>query len=339
MNKPLVFSKYRHIIEATMKMLMSRYELPLYDMVRYHLGWTDEKGKPVSADTGKMLRPTLCLLACESVCGNFHKALPAAASLELIHNFSLIHDDIQDNDTHRRHRPTVWKIWGRAQAINAGTATRIIAGQIISEQYNIYTPDLILELLSLFDDTTLRLIEGQYMDNSFESREHINTDDYLRMIRNKTAVLMACSLKAGSLIGMYDMNIADAFYRIGLAMGMAFQVRDDILGIWAPSDKTGKAAANDIMQKKKSLPITFILNNAPESLKTKFMEIYRKPELNDADIYSVLGILNDIRARDYAESLIQEYSLEARMTLEAINIRQEQRGELVNIINFLSQNS
>lgn len=338
MNKPLVFNRYRHQIEDTMKNFLMKYSLPLYDMIRYHLGWIDENGSEVTADMGKMLRPTLCLLACESLRENFYKALPAAVSLELIHNFSLIHDDIQDNDTHRRHRPTVWKIWGKAQAINAGTAARIIASQIISEQYNTYTPDLILELLSLFDNTTLRLIEGQYMDISFESREHIDMAEYLQMIRNKTAALMACALKAGSLIGRHDEKIAHAYYTMGISMGMAFQIRDDILGIWSSSHKTGKAEAKDITQKKKSLPIAYILNNAPDSSKKIFLDIYQKPELGTADITTVLTILDDIKARQHAELLVVKYSHEAEKILKSIKINEEHRIELLNIITFLSQN-
>ena len=112
--------------------MLAERQSPLYDMMRYHLGWIDAQGRPLPGSAGKALRPTLCLLACEAVGGTYHRALPAAAAVELVHNFSLIHDDIQDDDRERRHRPTVWSIWGKPQAINAGTAMRVLASLALS---------------------------------------------------------------------------------------------------------------------------------------------------------------------------------------------------------------
>ena len=191
MKLPNILEKYRFDINNELKSIVESYTSPMYDMMRYHLGWTDSSGNPIQNSYGKALRPALCLFSCESVGGNIHKALPVAAALELIHNYSLIHDDIQDDDRERHHRPTVWAIWGKPQAINAGTAMRIIANSAL---INPQTWDMDLQkqlhVYQRLDEISLKLIEGQYLDISYEDRFDITVKDYLTMIELKTAELI-----------------------------------------------------------------------------------------------------------------------------------------------------
>jgi geranylgeranyl diphosphate synthase type I len=164
---PAAFERYRTQIDAELRLVLAQQQSPLYEMMRYHLGWIDEKGDPVKEPAGKALRPTLCLLACEAVGGDYRKALPAAAAIELVHNYSLIHDDIQDDDCERRHRPTVWSIWGKPQAINAGTAMRLLANITLARlREQGISPEKHWHTQCLLDTTTLRLIEGPYLDIS-----------------------------------------------------------------------------------------------------------------------------------------------------------------------------
>lgn len=152
-------------------------------MMRYHLGWIDEHGKSAEAG-GKYLRATLCLLSCQAVGGKPEMALPLAAAIELVHNFSLIHDDIQDRDRERRHRPTVWCVWGEPQAINAGTAMRMIASLELSKLTdNDFAAEKVMDAHKILDESTLRMIEGQFLDISFENRLDIKVSEYLNMKR------------------------------------------------------------------------------------------------------------------------------------------------------------
>ena len=276
MNLPGVFNKYRADIDAELKSVLAERQSPFYDMMRYHLGWVDEKGNVLTSSGGKALRPTLCLLACEAVGGDYRQALPAAAAIELVHNYSLIHDDIQDDDRERRHRPTVWSIWGKPQAINAGTAMRVLANLALLRLKELGVPDQKqLRAHYLIDEKCMSLIEGQYLDISYETRFDITVDDYLDMIRKKTAALIACSLELGALLGTDDEQVIESFRNIGTNLGLAFQIRDDILGIWGDEQKTGKPSCSDIRRKKKSFPVIWAFDKAQGELRTDLLNFYR----------------------------------------------------------------
>ena len=244
---PEVFNKYNSFIEKELKSLFKHRDLYLYGMMQYHMGWIDSQGNTANNNSGKMLRATLCLLACESLNGgDFRKALPIAAAIELIHNYSLVHDDIQDDDETRRHRPTVWKIWGKPQAINAGSALKALSTLSVLnlKAYNISTGKHV-EIFKILEDSCLTMIEGQFLDIDFEDRTDINVDDYLGMIKKKTSALIIGALKIGAVINI-ESNMLAPFERFGMFLGIAFQIKDDILGIWGNDGKTGKPKGNDI---------------------------------------------------------------------------------------------
>ncbi|HIE17431.1 MAG TPA: polyprenyl synthetase family protein, partial [Dehalococcoidia bacterium] len=278
---PTVLERYRIEIDTELRSVLAERQSPLYDMMRYHFGWIDEKGNHQQGLVGKALRPTLCLLACEAVGGEYRRALPAAAAIELVHNYSLIHDDIQDDDRERRHRPTVWSIWGKPQAINAGTAMRILANIALLRLESHGVPlEKQRHIQRLLDETSLRLIEGQYLDISYESRFDITVSDYLRMIEGKTASLIACAMEVGTSLGTDDADLIESFRSIGRNLGLAFQIRDDILGIWGDKEETGKPLASDIRRRKKTLPIAYALEKAQDGLKEQLVNIYRNGALD-----------------------------------------------------------
>jgi len=337
---PAVFERYRAEIDRTLKSVLAKRRLPLYDMMRYHFGWLDEKGNTLPNSAGKAVRPTLCLLACEAVGGDYSQALPAAAAIELVHNFSLIHDDIQDDDRERRHRPTVWSLWGKPQAINAGTAMRVLA-------------DLTLPLLSkngaslekqlrvqyLIDDATLRLVEGQYLDISYESQFEIKVPDYLRMIEGKTAALIACALEVGALVGTDDEGMIHSFRDIGHNLGLAFQIRDDILGIWGNEAETGKPLGSDISRRKKTLPIVYALEQAGNRLRQELVNIYRRGVVTDGDLATVLRILEEVDARNQAQKMVEQYCRQALQSISKLALVPSARRDLEEVINFLAERS
>jgi geranylgeranyl diphosphate synthase type I len=338
-DPPVAFARYRDEIEAELRHILGPRESPLYDMLRYHLGWINESGEQISVTRGKSLRPVLCLLACSAETGDYTRALPAAAALELVHNFSLIHDDIQDNDAERHGRPTVWSIWGKSQAINAGTSMRILASLALdSLAHKGVTLDRQFRAHRLLDECSLSLIEGQYLDIDFESRFDITTSDYFTMISKKTACLITCALEMGAMLGTDDESHLEAFHQLGLALGLAFQVQDDILGIWGCSEDTGKPVYSDIRSHKKSLPIVYALERINAWQRNQFTQIYHDGMANTQEgIDTILGILDEIGARKAAEEMVEAYRIQALAVLDKIAIREEPRREMEDVTNFLAR--
>lgn len=338
MKLPAVFDRYRGEIDAELRSALDGYGSPLYQMLRYHLGWLDEDGSALPGSTGKALRPTLCLLACEATAGGYCQALPAAAALELVHNFSLIHDDIQDGDRERRHRATVWAIWGMPQAINAGTAMRVIASlTMLQLGAQGVPPEKQLRGLRLLDAACLRLIEGQYLDISFEDRLDVDVAAYLGMIEGKTASLIACSLELGALLGTDDERAVAALRGFGRNLGLAFQIRDDVLGIWGDQEKTGKPVGSDIRRKKKTLPIVCALENAEGRAKAELARIYGQEAVDERDLDTVLSILAGVQAKARAQALADDYCSRALEEIEGLGLSSRARESLAEMACFLSR--
>lgn len=316
-----VFTKYLPLIDAEMRQVLALDDPLLvghYGMLRYHMGWVDQDFAPVQVNSGKRIRPVLCVLACQSVAGTVVDALPAAAALELLHNFSLIHDDIQDRSPTRRHRPTVWALWGQPQAINAGDAMFTLARTAL---YNLRSrdipPDRILEALELFDSTCLRLTEGQYLDMAFENRLDVTVDEYLAMIGGKTAALIDASVAMGALVGGASPETRYHLGRFGRGVGMAFQLQDDLLGIWGDEALTGKSAESDILTRKKSLPVVVGLQHARVGPHLRFL--YAEP-IQEEQVPQVLALLDEAGARVYVEREAKRVHQEALNALEASGV-------------------
>ncbi len=277
-----------------------------YGMMHYHMGWRDERLRPVEAPRGKRFRPLLCLLVCEAVGGDIERALPAATAIELLHNFSLIHDDIEDNSAFRRHRPALWKVWGLAHGINCGDglfAHAILQLSRLPERG--VSPERSLRAQRAFMETCIRLTEGQYLDLSFEQRIDVSLDAYLEMIRGKTAALISCSTFLGALVGGADEATLQACAAFGENLGLAFQVIDDILGIWGREEETGKPSESDIVERKKTLPIVYALHD-PE-----LRDLYSCDSLDESQVSRVVAILERHKAREFAVGMARRYSEQA----------------------------
>ncbi|MCD1294550.1 polyprenyl synthetase [Methanocella sp. CWC-04] len=305
----------------------------LYDMMKYHLGWMDENFNLSRASGGKQLRSTMCLLSCEAISGDFNKALPAAAGLELIHNFSLIHDDIEDGDEKRRHRDTLWKVWGVPQAINTGDAMDVIANIAILSLEDTVKPKVLVSIMKVFNDMVIRLCEGQYLDMDFQTREEVTVDEYIEMISGKTAALIEASTGIGAMIATEDADIIDRFKTFGFKIGIAFQIQDDILGIWGDPATTGKSAKNDIRNKKKSLPVLYAMQTSAE--KEELKNLYRKETLTEDDISRIYDILTAAGSLEYTQSMANRYKDEAMSRLEGLYPGSEPMKKLHEIGKFL----
>jgi geranylgeranyl diphosphate synthase type I len=270
-----------------------------YGMMHYHMGWVDAAFQPVTLPAGKRLRPLLCLMACEAVGGEAGQAVPAAAALEILHNFSLVHDDIEDGDEMRRHRPTVWRLWGAPQAINAGDAMFALAFAAMQRLPGRgVAPEITLAALRIFTETCVALTEGQYLDMSFEQRDRVSVDEYLRMIQGKTAALIGASVAIGGLIGGATPDADESLRHFGQSIGLAFQIQDDILGIWGDPAVTGKAAGNDILRRKKSLPLLHALSDARYGVDLRML--LQKIDLDAGNLPEALRLLAATGSQEYA---------------------------------------
>jgi geranylgeranyl diphosphate synthase type I len=287
-----------------------------YAIMQYHMGWLDADLQPAQAPTGKRVRPLLCLLACAAAGGDPACAVPAAAGLELLHNFSLIHDDIEDGSPMRRHRATAWTRFGMPQACNAGDGMFSLAHAAFTRlPARGVTLAATLAAIERFGEMCIKLTEGQYLDMAFESRADVSVDEYFAMIAGKTGTLLAASPEIGAVIAGVDAAPTAAYRRFGAALGRAFQLRDDILGIWGDEETTGKSTASDILSKKKSLPVLYGLTHAPgRELRAR----YAGPAFTEADVPRVLALLDTAGAREYTQAQVALASDEAREALAAI---------------------
>jgi geranylgeranyl diphosphate synthase type I len=298
-------------------------------MARYHLGWEDEQGNPSDA-TGKGLRSALCLLACEASGGEWPTAVPAASAVELVHAFSLVHDDIQDRDRERHHRPAVWTVWGEAQAINAGDALLALARLALARLA--HDADTQARCTGVLDQATLEMVEGQTLDLEFEGSDDVSVDQYLDMVGRKTGALFGCSLSMGAIVaGAVDGRVQQ-FDRLGRTLGSAFQVRDDTLGIWGDETKTGKPAGADVSRHKKSLPVLLGLRGAKSE---EIRRAYSEPEPSEAHVATIVRALEGSGVREECMSMARDMADDALAQLNAMELDEAAGSDFREAVTFL----
>ena len=307
----------------------------VHTLLRYHLGWEEADGRPSTGSGGKALRSVLCLMACELTLGDWKPALPAAASLELIHNFSLIHDDIQDKDATRRGRATVWSIWGIPKAVTAGNAMRVLADQSLLRLANLgLSPDATLAASSMLTSRYMEMIEGQYLDMSFEQSEAVTTDDYLDMIRRKTGALIQSAMFLGALVGSRDASIAQAFGACGHLLGLAFQVQDDYLGIWGDPAMVGKPIGSDIRRKKKSLPVVHVFQEVRGKDRERLRRIYSATQIEGHDVEAVMAIMDTVGSPAFVQKTARAHAQAVLEPLESLELPTEARHQIQAMAEF-----
>ena len=336
MQPPAALARYGRQIEDELQSLLDRADPPeLYRMLRYHLGWEDAQGQPAES-AGKRLRPVLCLLACEAAGGNPQRALPAAVAVELVHNFSLIHDDVQDQDRLRRGRETVWAVWGQGQAINAGDALLALAHvSLAGLAERGVAPESVIEASRVLNERTLEMVEGQVMDISFEERLDVRLDAYLTMISRKTGALFDASLALGAIAGGAPAATVAALGRCGRQLGIAFQVRDDMLGVWGAEARTGKPVAADIRRRKKTLPIVYAFENAGGDDHGRLETVYRGQEPSADDVSFVLQLLESLGARAHCEAEAEAHRRAALAELDAAGVDAVGADEAREVAEFV----
>jgi geranylgeranyl diphosphate synthase type I len=285
-------------------------------MMNYHVGFSDADGTPTQVYSGKRIRPVLTLLACEAAGGTLETALPAAVAIELLHNFSLIHDDIEDRDEIRRGRPTLWKLWGDAQAINAGDAMFALAHTALEQLYERgLEPLRILRALRAFDQAAVALTVGQHMDLSFVVRPDVQVSEYMTMVQGKTGALIQAACAIGAHIGGALDECTQALASFGAWLGVAFQLQDDVLGIWGNPQVTGKQDS-DLSHRKRTLPVLYAAEQ-----NERVRELYLMRDWNSAaDLLVVRELIEASGAREYTQQAALDAYTRSLQALDAAQV-------------------
>jgi geranylgeranyl diphosphate synthase type I len=317
---PQSSASYRDAVTVELKQTIDSCPPVLANILRYHMGWQDAHGHRSPRESGKSIRSTLCLLSYQALGGNMSQAMPAAAAIELVHNFSLIHDDIEDASDERHHRPTVWKLWGQSQAINAGDAMFTLAYLALAGLKKTGIADRkIVECTEVLTRACLELCEGQSLDIEYEDRLDVTVDEYVDMAARKTAALFAAATSLGAYLGSEDRELVDSFRLFGRELGMVFQIHDDILGIWGARDTVGKSA-DDICRRKKTLPVAYGLQGSKGAARDRLRKLYSRESIEGEDINEVTKILNDLGARERAENMSRQYYRKALAHLDTTGL-------------------
>ncbi len=306
----------------------------LAGMLRYHLGWVDEHFRPVAAARGKRLRPALCLLVCEAAGGTWATALPAAAAVELIHNFSLVHDDIEDRSPLRRHRPTLWTLWGQAPAINAGDALFVEAQ--LALLHSAWPTERCLAAARALNRACRELCSGQHRDLSPAGAAEPTLTEYYAMINGKTAALIAVAAELGALADDCPPAVQAAYHRFGRELGLAFQLRDDLLDVWGVASQTGKPVREDLRTKKCSLPIVLAFTRAHAAQREQLHMLYQQPApLDEPTVAALVALLDQLDVRAEGERLMRAHYAAALAALAAARPRAPAAAQLRALAELL----
>jgi len=313
----------RHLLFSIQSVLPNENS-ELREIFLYHLGMGTHAEKK-----GKRIRPLLTALSTAAAGQDWRKAIPAASAIELIHNFSLIHDDIEDNGDLRRGKLAVWKKWGLAKGINAGDAMFAAAFAVLSSHTE-FSPQKSNACTQLLAKSCIALIEGQQLDIVYESRESISVDEYMQMIKGKTAALIACCTEMGALIGDLDDKNRIQYRSFGENLGIAFQILDDWLGVWGDPADTGKSISSDLMEKKKSFPIILGIEKS-----NRFLEKWMLGEVHPEEISMMAEWLEHDGIKEEVEKQIRKWTDLALADLEKINCEDQIKIGLRELTNKL----
>ena len=328
---PDVLERARTLVEPALVAAVERLSVDLALPARYHFGWVDARGVPLPRGrSGKGVRPTLALLSAEAVGAAAEVALPGAVAVELIHNFSLVHDDIIDDDDERRHRATMWKVFGVGDAIVAGDALMVLAFELLLDEV---TPARTAAAADLAR-ATAEMIAGQYMDMSFNRLDTVDVDRCWEMVSRKTGALLAHACAVGAILAGAPVHTVEALRRFGKELGRGFQAMDDLLGIWGEPAVTGKPAGNDLRERKMSIPVAVALSSGSRAGEM-LANLYERDHLDEADIDSAAALVEEAGGRAATAAAARECMHRAAGALSAADVEAQAAEELLDLASFI----
>jgi geranylgeranyl diphosphate synthase type I len=327
----------RTLATPVLRAAVDRLAPPMDTVSAYHFGWIDAEGNPAAGDGGKAVRPALAVLSAEVTGASPETGIPGAVAVELVHNFSLLHDDLMDGDEQRRHRDTVWKVHGPAQAILVGDALFALANEVLLELGTVEAGRATRRLTT----ATRALIDGQAQDISYEHRDRVSVEECLEMEGNKTGALLACASSIGAVLGGADDRTADILEKYGHHLGLAFQAVDDLLGIWGDPEATGKQTWSDLRQRKKSLPVVAALaagGPASERLGDLLAEDAKASDFenfSEEEFAARAALIEEAGGREWTAQEARRQHAIAIEALDTVPMPEHVRAQLVALADFV----
>jgi geranylgeranyl diphosphate synthase type I len=338
---PAVLERARELVGPRLRLAIERLSPELQPLASYHLGWSDADGRPCGGDGGKGVRPALALLSAEAVGAPSLTGVPGGVAIELVHNFSLIHDDVIDEDAERRHRPTIWSLFGIGRAVIVGDALLALAQQVLLD------PDLLALAGELpadplaaaaatrcLADATAAMIAGQALDMAFEAVPTVDVEGCLAMEAGKTGALLGCAASIGAVSAGAPARQVEGLRSFGLELGLAFQAIDDVLGIWGDPAVTGKPAFSDLYQHKKSLPVAAALAGGGARAE-ELAALLGEESLGEGEVARAAELVELAGGRDLAEAEARRRFAAAVGALEGAGLEPGPAEELAEVAGFV----
>jgi geranylgeranyl diphosphate synthase, type I len=321
----------RDAVTPALRAALARLDSASRAQAEYHFGWSDVDGRPVAGGSGKAVRPALALLSAEAAGAPAETGLPGAVAVELVHNFSLLHDDLMDGDLERRHRRTVWAVWGASSAILTGDALLSLAHETLLDSGSPCGP----AAARLLAAATRELIRGQVQDLAFERRDDVTLPECLDMAAGKTGALLSASAAIGAVLAGAPPAVVDALSAFGSHLGIAFQLIDDVLGIWGDPSVTGKPVYSDLRARKKSLPVTYALTHGDGTAAGLARWLAEGGEHDEAALRAAADLVAACGGRDWAVAEAKRRMELGESALDAVTLADAARHELLALGRFI----
>ncbi|MCK9900006.1 dimethylallyltranstransferase [Parafrankia colletiae] len=330
---PEAIERGRDLTVPALRATVDRLHPRLRHVVAYHRGWVDAAGEPLSGSGGKLVRPALALLSAQAAGAPAEVGLPAAVAVELVHDFSLLHDDLMDGDTERRHRATAWTVFGADGAILAGDALLGLATQVLLEIEGEPGRRAAVILGAGVQD----LVRGQAEDLLFESRSDVSVAETLHMEDGKTGALLACSASLGAVLAGAPDAVVDGLAEYGSRLGTAFQLIDDLLGIWGDPAVTGKPVLNDLRSRKKSVPVVVALEAGGADADELRAFLTGEGEASEAELAQIAALIERAGGRDWTTAEADRQLKACENALRSISIPASAEAELLAMARFVTE--
>jgi geranylgeranyl diphosphate synthase, type I len=330
---PATLERSRDLVEPHLRAAVDRLDEHSRQVAAYHHGWIEADGRP-AAGGGKAIRPALALLSASAAGASAEVGIPGAVAVELVHNFSLLHDDLMDHDVQRRHRATVWAVWGPSTAILVGDAMLALAQQVLADVGG----DAAVAAIALLGGATQELIRGQMADLAFERRTTVSVEECVSMAAGKTGALLACATAIGAVLAGAPAPIVAALQTFGDELGLAFQLVDDLLGIWGDTAVTGKPVGSDLRARKKSLPIAYAISSgtpAGDELTAWLNESVAERGDTDEQIEHAAQLVDAAGGRQWAQTEAEARLAAGARALASVELDQTAREELMAMGRFV----
>jgi geranylgeranyl diphosphate synthase type I len=328
---PSVLRRARDAVAPATRAFIARLDETSAAIASYHLGWTDTAGVPIRGDGGKAVRPALATLSAQAAGAPARTGVPGAVAVELVHNFSLVHDDVMDGDTERRHRPTVWAVWGTTSAILTGDALLALAQEVLLDSASPHRA----AAARLLAEATRHLVRGQVQDVAFERRCDVTLEQCLEMVSGKTGALLSASAAIGAVLAGAPADVVGSLSTFGAQLGIAFQLVDDLLGIWGDPAVTGKPVFSDLRSRKKTLPVTYALGHGGPAGRELARWLADSDMPGEAGLRQVAELVEAAGGRDWAAAEAQRRVAAATHALGGVPMRAGPREDLVAIAHFI----